>query len=106
MWPTFTFITNCPNLVELYVAETELSISNIGADILPVCPKVTKISFTLLEGDWGDFFAYSKTHTKLLRNLKRLLSIEIIASNDCKLCETLRVLQYIYLLKFILNKKK
>lgn len=44
------FLSNCPILVELYVAETELSIKKIGVDILPICPKVTNLSFTLTGG--------------------------------------------------------
>ncbi len=88
-----SFLIKCPNLVELHVAETELSISNIGIDLLPICPKITKISFTLYEGDWATFFDHTKTKSRLLKNLKRLLSIELIASNECELCEVFRVLQ-------------
>jgi len=89
----FSFISYFPNLVELHVAETELSIVDIGVNILPIYRKITKLSFTLHEGDWAAFFAKTRTKTKLLKNLKRLLSIEIIASNQCELCDILSVLK-------------
>jgi len=81
-------------------------IGHIGVDILPVCPKITKLSFTLRSGDWAAFFAETKTNRQLLKNLKKLLSIEIIAANDCEPNNTFLNYFSFCLMKFSLYSNK
>jgi len=83
-----TCLTKCPNLEELQVLETKLTIKDIGAEILPICSKVTSLSFTLNKGDWTSFVAVGNNR-QLLRNLNRLISIEMIVADRCNLYETL-----------------
>ncbi len=90
-----TFLVKCRNLEGLHVAETNLSIGDIVADILPKCSKVTKLSFTLKIGDWISFSVHLGKRKQ--PTLCRLKSVEIIVgdSNESKsqLSETILFLR-------------
>ncbi len=87
-----SFLIKCRNLKELNIAETKLTISEIVADILPKCSKVTKLSFTLKEGDWLSFAAHLGKRKK--PTLCRLKSVEMMVDNGTwTLYEILHFLQ-------------
>jgi len=88
-----SFFIKCPKLQELHVAETELTLRDIGVDILPICSKVYNLSFSLkTAADTLSFYAVAETKPQLLRNLKKVLILELVLADTLPFDETLRVL--------------
>jgi len=91
-----TFLVKCTNLEGLHVAETKLSIRDIVMGILPKCIKVTKLSFTLIIGDWSSYSL--RLGNRKLPTLCRLKSVEIIVADPnhqkSQLKETIAFLRY------------
>ena len=86
-----SLLIKCCNLEELHVADTKLVISEMVTDILPKCPKVIKLSFTLKIGDWLSFAAHLGNRKQ--PTLCRLKSVELFVADSCSLFETLHFLQ-------------
>lgn len=82
-----TFLMKCHNLQKLYLAETRLTMNQIVANILPHCPRVMSLSFTMRRHDW------CCEDPKLLQALTKLQSVEVIMENGCILSELLNFLQ-------------
>ena len=88
-----SFLIKCPKLQELHVVETELTLRDIGVDILPICSKVFNLSFSLKSSsDTSSFYAVAETKPQLLRNLKKVLILELVLADTLPFDAILRVL--------------